>query len=146
MMVGYQVELAEPVTVTGAGVSIVIPGAYREASELQEMLTKGGSMHAIAYAGDGDELVVTWAAAPRELEGSLPDLLASMKDPAIAYRVWNVSGDRVDMEYASPRGKVIAAIVAAGSDARRVVTAMCSHQGGGQRCRDTIATLRVQAP
>jgi hypothetical protein len=148
VMTAMRTESRPARTVDHERFTITLPGIYDTMDDLAEMLTGDGSMGALAYAGSGDELLITWATAPQK--GTRAELPGRLKDPAIGYSQWKVdAGDQetiVDMEYRSPRGEVVARVIARQTepDVVNMITAMCSHQGDPQRCRGAVQSLQLR--
>ncbi len=148
VVLGWRVEHGPPQPVEHDGITLTLPPSWQADPDLAEMLSQGG-MRAAAWHGSGDELLLTWPAEPQANIDDLDLAIASLEDASIRYTRWEIrKGDgarRVDMEYPSPRGDVVAAVIAQRvAGGVRLVTAMCSHQGDPSRCRRAIASLEVR--
>jgi len=148
-VVGWRTQQGEPRQVDGERFVMTLPASWKQDDDMATMLSRGGSMQALAYTGQGDELVVSWPTDPQPGATGVDQLVTQLEDPSIAYRKWLVERTdqavAVDMEYPSPRGDVVARVVARQLDEGLfMVTAMCSHQGDPSRCRQALASLKLK--
>ena len=64
-VVGWRTQQGEPRQVDGERFVMTLPASWKQDDDMATMLSRGGSMQALAYTGQGDELVVSWPTDPQ---------------------------------------------------------------------------------